>query len=332
MAAATKASAHAAVETVPPIPFNIRLKAWWEGRNPTYVYRDHLAANPPAAPAAAKSKAAAAAPAPEPEPEEEGTWPPSLLSFYEKAWGAGFLEPGGEDWAKYLVKPLALNPALTVLELGSRLGGSTRAVAQEFGVWMSGLEPDPELAATAMALSTKAGLQSRAPIESCDLSDLEVPPSKYDAIFAKEAFHRVRVKGDLLERLVHGLKEQGQLLFTDFVLRQDGIDSDALTRWTETEREHPYPMSIQTVRDALSGQNMDVRIAKDTTEEYKTNLLSGWNDLTNRVKSLNLTAREQEHMFHEGEVMAMRVAALDSGDLRVYRFHAIRKAIRLMSE
>src|SRR3546814_17120042 len=86
------------------------------------------------------------------------------LEVMQQIWGKGMSGPGDEEYILRLVKPLALNPAHTVIDVGAGLGGATRLIAEKFDIWITGLESDREVADKGMELSTMAGLAKRAPI------------------------------------------------------------------------------------------------------------------------------------------------------------------------
>lgn len=94
-------------------------------------------------------------------------WSASRIEVAEKIWGTGFVLPGGVELISTLIKPLGLNPAMTVLELGCGLGGATRCMAAT-GCWVTGLEASPFLAEQGMLRSTKAGLAKQAPVQVYD--------------------------------------------------------------------------------------------------------------------------------------------------------------------
>src|SRR3546814_16629878 len=80
------------------------------------------------------------------------------LEVMQQIWGKGMSGPGDEEYILRLVKPLALNPAHTVIDVGAGLGGATRLIAEKFDIWITGLESDREVADKGMELSTMAGL------------------------------------------------------------------------------------------------------------------------------------------------------------------------------
>ena len=48
-------------------------------------------------------------------------WSATRIGVVEKIWGDGFTSPGGDDYIPELVKPLGLNPAMSVLDLAAGL-------------------------------------------------------------------------------------------------------------------------------------------------------------------------------------------------------------------
>ncbi len=319
------------VDQVEKIPFFIRLKAWWEGRDPLAVWQEYRAAFEELADSGDDRPKKKKIVIPTSFAPEKG-WPESRVSFCEKAWGEGFTEPGGPDLVLELTKPLGLSPANSSMMLGVGLGGWLRAVSKEYNNWTIGLESDEEAARIAGELNVKAGMKSRSPIEHCDYEALELPAKKYDAIFAKEMFHRVQAKDEMFKALASSMKDQGQILFTDFVVESPAADSKPLRRWREAQPAPVHLTSLELMRDALETLGFDVRVVDDHTELHKANLLEGWAKLTERLPQLGLTQAELLHLVTEGESVARCITALDSGDLQVVRVHAIFRRIRLLSE
>ena len=165
-------------------------------------------------------------------------WSATRLDVAEKLWGEGFVSPGSEDYLPTLVKPLGLNPAMSVLDLGAGLGGTTRLMAKQFGAWVTGLESSPLLVKAGMERSYKLGLVRQAPIQAYDPEAFRYP-KRVDAVFAKEAFFTVIDKAGLLDNLVVVLKPRGQVLFTDYVTDPGGLESPALASWAAREPVEP---------------------------------------------------------------------------------------------
>src|SRR6185437_11598782 len=95
----------------------------------------------------------------------EGPRPAARIEVCEQIWGEGFLLPGGGEEVMRLAKPLGLTSAASLLLVGAGSGGAPRVIASQLGVWVSGFESDPDLAALAMERCTRARLGRRATVE-----------------------------------------------------------------------------------------------------------------------------------------------------------------------
>ncbi len=175
----------------------IRLKAWWKG------YHPHL---PKVAVVEGEERTTTAAPEVAPsipvelvEESIEGAkpnpWSRERLLLLAELWGSGFTSPGGQEFGMELVKPLAPNSKMSLLNLNATLGGTARTIANAYQMWVNAFEPNETLALIGMEMSTRGGLAKRAPIEFCDHEHLrerlKQDGRQYDSIFAKEGFFKV---------------------------------------------------------------------------------------------------------------------------------------------
>src|SRR5690606_22506608 len=99
--------------------------------------------------------------------------------------------PGDTAHVLELVKPFALDPAMTMVDLCAGLGGGMRAVVEAFGVWVDGLEPDRELAEAGMQISTMAGLAKKAPISHYAPESLDLRAGTVDCLLCRQLLHRL---------------------------------------------------------------------------------------------------------------------------------------------
>src|SRR4051794_33650709 len=195
--------------------FKTRFKAWWEGYDLT---SPEVESPPPEPVLAVPTTVEAASPLP---PLEQ-----PHIKVAQQVWGDGFTRPGREASILTLVKPFALDPSMTVMDFGAELGGGTRAVSNEFGVWVNGFEPDPVLAAGGQELSVKKGAK-KAEVKHCTMADFQPKAATYDCIFSSEALYIVQEKEKLLTSCERALKARGQIAFTDFVRAPGSKPDDA---------------------------------------------------------------------------------------------------------
>jgi len=296
-----------------------RVICWWEGYD-LDSYRHWAGARPggdPSAPIDVDSVASQGL-----DRHGKPLWTATRIEVAEKLWGEGFVSPGGAEYIPELVKPLGLNPAMSVLDLHAELGGAARVMVSAFGTWITGLEPNPLLAAEGMDRSKKVGMGKQAPIAPYDPSEFKYG-KRVDCIFAKELFFSVPNKDKLLDSLERSLKPRGQFLFTDYVFVQKPVASGALDNWRSREPLEPQPWTVQEYENALRQRNLDLRVSEDVTEIHKGHILTAIQNLYAFIGQHDVEAGTKQAVKEEVELWGARIAAIEAG-LRLYRFYALK--------
>ncbi len=250
-------------------------------------------------------------------------WSASRIEVAEKIWGTGYVLPGGDDLITTLMKPLGLNPAMTVLDLGAGLGGASRCMAST-GCWVTGLESSPFLAEQGMARSTKAGLGKQAPIQVYDPENFKFE-KRVDVVFAKDVFFTIKDKSSLFDRIEAILKPRGQFLFTDYVIDASKRNSPAITSWSDREPLEPQLWTLDGALSAFTQCNLDLRVHEDITVPHRAQILAAIKALTEHLEKHSLDKDTKINVIDEVETWAQRVAALGAG-LKCYRFYALKPA------
>jgi cyclopropane fatty-acyl-phospholipid synthase-like methyltransferase len=288
-----------------PLPLLARMRAWVGWGKP---------APPPAAPRPARDLTGELAPK---------IAPLDRMTVAQWLWGAGFTMPGGAEFVLELVKPFGLTPAMSMLDLSAGLGGPARAIAEAFGTYVTGLERSPERARQAMELSVKANLAKRAPVTVYDPETVELRPNGFDCILGRGATYTVVEKERLLRVLFQSLKQRGQLLLNEFTIDNGAGGREELEAWAARESYPPHLWTIEQYTACLSGLGFDVRVVEDITKLYKSLILAGWSRM---IDEIDLKAMSRQHkltIIDEAELWMKRLAALQSGSLRVYRIYAL---------
>ncbi len=308
---------------VPPPTLKQRFLAWWEGYDiiRRAALHDHGAAG-----SGTDSHGGPASDGSGRHLNRNGKplWTATRIEVVEKIWGPGFCTPGSEEFIPTLVKPLGLNPAMSALDIGAGLGGATRAMAQQYGAWVTGLEPNPVLAEGGAFRSQKAGLARQAPVLACDLENFSWS-KRVDAIFAKEAFFAVRNKDGLIDGIEMALKPRGQLLFTDYVLDHSQLRGRDYDGWLQAEPVEPHPWTVEQYTAALAQRNLDIRITEDNSDTQRVLIMTAIQALVKHLETVSMDRDTKVAVVEEVEMWARRVAALSAG-LRYYRFYALKPA------
>ncbi|HYC01977.1 MAG TPA: methyltransferase domain-containing protein [Azospirillaceae bacterium] len=251
-------------------------------------------------------------------------WTATRIGVVEKIWGDGFATPGGDEHIPTLVKPFGLNPAMSVLDIGAGLGGSTRAMAKQFGAWVTGLEGNPTLAEAGMFRSHKSGQARQAPVQLFEPEKFAWP-KRVDCVFAKECFFTVRNKDGMIDGVERCMKPRGQLLFTDYVIDKAVPRGRNYDSWLSHEPVEPQPWEVGQYVSALEQRRLDIRIAEDISDMHKSLILNAIQGLVQHLEQHSMDNETKVAVVEEVELWARRVAALESG-LRVYRFYAMKHA------
>jgi cyclopropane fatty-acyl-phospholipid synthase-like methyltransferase len=306
----------AALETsAPPSAkpsFKTRFKAWWEG----YDLNDLAppeAAEPVLGPVPAAEPAAPVPPLEQPH-----------IKIAQYIWGESLTGPGGVAAILKLVKPFALDPSMTVMDFGSGLGGGTRGVSEEFGLWVNGFEPDPVMAAGGQELSIKKGAK-KAEIKHCVLKDFQPKPASYDCIYSSEALFALPDKEKLLAIFERSLKARGQIALTDFV-RTPGTKADdpRLADFVTRDGAKGHFWLGEDYLSKMKALKFDVRVDEDLTASYRSSIIEAWVNFTQDTAVAASARAHPDELVAEVALWSKRVAALDSGALQLRRYYAIK--------
>ncbi len=267
---------------------------------------------------------AAPPPAMTAQPEREAVVVPlDRSTIGQWLWGEGFVSPGDEQYVLEMVKPFGLTPAMSMLDLSAGLGGPARVIAKAFGTYVTGLERSPERAKRGMAMSVRANLAKRATISQYNPETIELRPNSFDCILGRGTTYSIVEKERLFRVVYQGLKQRGQLLFNEFVVDPAFADRPALAAWMARESFPPALWSIEQYQDCLTSLGFDIRVVADVTAVYRSMIVAGW---ARMLKEVDLKAMSRSHLIaviNEAELWMLRIAALQSGALHVYRVHAI---------
>ncbi len=302
------------------IPLRMRLKAWWAGE-------ELLVRRKAAAAADSGSDSPTGAQQIELPPDR---WDATRIRLVQDVWGKGHAAPGGDSYLVRLVKPLGLNPSMSACHLGAGLGGAGRALAEAFGVWVTGLEASRELAAAGMALSEQAGMAKKAAVHHIEIESYEFNENTIDALISKEALFEVADRERLLRQAVSGLKQRGQILITDYVRAEDA-DGGALRAWAQAEPARPELWTLAEYQRLLTELKLDIRIAEDITAQVREQIMEGWSNFLSSAERETLQGYAAV-LVDETELWNRRVAEIDAGRLQICRLHALRVPGKMLSE
>jgi 2-polyprenyl-3-methyl-5-hydroxy-6-metoxy-1,4-benzoquinol methylase len=250
-------------------------------------------------------------------------WSPERLNVIEKLWGEGCTSPGSADFLRVTLPLLSLSEKKSLLILGAGLGGLGRAMVDETGVWVTGLEVDEELAALGKDMTRMAGMQKRAPVTLSNLEQPKLKENSFNAVVSLESLYRVAAKEQLYTAMVAALRADGELMMTDFVKPDDEPASDIINAWAGREPTPPHLWTADAIQSFLKTLNLDVRPFEDITRHYRAGIFKGFFNYLSGVTKPELMEISGD-LINECEYWAKQLTAIDSGGLKVFRFHAFK--------
>jgi len=251
-------------------------------------------------------------------------WSDWRIDLMERLWGTGFLLPGGADFVSELTRPLNLGSKTSVLVLGAGMGGPSNSIAKEFGAFIDGIEPDPELAVAGTKRATIVKGMSRVTIKNLSIDDDSAFARKYDAIFGQEILLQRANVSQLLDRCANALKENGKLVITDFTSADETAGS-SIEAWLKREKAAGPTREEGELRALFTEAGFRMRTVEDLTDRYIGLVHNGWVALE---RSLRANAANRDillGMIEEAERWTQRVMLLKSDQIGYTRLFATKK-------
>ena len=272
-----------------PIPLGARLRAWWEGYDAEEYFhslkREQTAPKLDTVEAPPHPGAAAYEP---PKP-----YTPIRLRSAQMVWGSGFLSPGGSDLVLELVALVGITPAMSVLEIGAGIGGVARTLVQQYGIWIDCHEDSDDCVRVGNDLCKMAGAANRVRLTRYDPGSIELSTGAWDCIVSRETLYRIDDKSRLIDELRKGLKLNGQIVLTDYVLARPSLKSDAVSAWLDAEEGAPQPWSLEEYESCFQKHKIMSGVTPlDLTETYCDLITSGWWNFQKRMAEIEMGAGE----------------------------------------
>jgi cyclopropane fatty-acyl-phospholipid synthase-like methyltransferase len=251
-------------------------------------------------------------------------WGKWRIDLMERLWGKGFLLPGGTEFVHELTKPLSLGSKASVLVLGAGMGGPSNLIAEEFGAFIDGVEPDPELAAASTKRAAVVKGISRVKIMNLTIDDDDAFSRKYDAIFGQEILLKRADKSVFLKRCVNALKDNGKLVITDFTSTDDTA-ADAIVPWLKSEEAAGPILDESQLREIFTENGFRMRTIEDMTDRYVGLVLDGWTALEESLRENSADREILLGMLEEAERWTQRITLLKSEQIGYTRLFATKK-------
>lgn len=316
------------------VPFKLRFKTWWKGYDLEDVKQRMLAHEhgqglneEEGGKDDSLITADRRAPATLDEEISVLPWGDLRIKMTQLIWGDGYCGPGGRKQIETMSKLLAMNGKMSALVVGAGLGGPSRVLTEEYGVWVTGYELSKELAERAMQLSVDAGLASKAAIEHLDVGSDKPFNRSFDRAFSKEALYCFPDKEKIVRDIYETLKHGALFLITDYTVSDlEVLKEPEVKKWLSQESIRPFPDTAENMKSILEATGFKIRVNEDISEEYIDLIQKSWSRAAEVAKGLATKGSEGlqavNSLMEEAEFWALRARLLKAGHIKVWRFLA----------
>lgn len=114
-----------------------------------------------------------------------------------------------------LARAVGLGPGMTVLDVGSGIGGPSRCIAAEFGCRVTGIDLTNEYCLAAEMLAEKVGLSHLVTYRQGDAQKISYPDETFDVVWTQHTAMNIPDKDLLYREMYRVLKPDGKLAIYD---------------------------------------------------------------------------------------------------------------------
>ena len=325
------------------VPLPVRLEAWWNGYDPSELHAFKLAQQEQGGsgglgPADAHKNFITRDLEVEAEVDDDDpVWPDSRIDVVQRLFGRGFIGPGGAERMAEICKPFGLTSEESVLDVSAGLCGGPAALSEFFGVRVTGYEHRPKLLSSAPSAIKGLKGASRVKLEGYEQSNFAPPPKSANCVLSRDTLHLIADKVGMLDGMKAAIKDIGQLLITDFVTETNEAPTGRVRAWIEDSAEPISLWSVERYQKALGDRGLDIRIVEDLSPLYAETIkgafaafvtAAGQSAKDGKAGGAGVFAgkpRRQAALIQEAENWARRASMLEAGELKAYRFFALKR-------
>ncbi len=231
-------------------------------------------------------------------------WPQARIELAQSVWGENQLCPETAALMRSWTTVLGLDPAMNVIEIGAGLGGLSRYMHLQSGVYTLGFESDPALREAAETSASQWGLRRKTRFASFDAQNPEfkgVRPGTIDRALLHSTLPKVRNPLKLVAELAGIMRNGGQILIGEVFLKSGAINDPLLSAWQDAQTHRGVMATVDDFEAELENQGFEVHVNADMTPEYCSAISQAWTTYLAKifgketsVKSLSAALAESE--------------------------------------
>ncbi|EPC02002.1 hypothetical protein L861_20330 [Litchfieldella anticariensis FP35 = DSM 16096] len=168
---------------------------------------------------------------------------------------------GGHEATVHLASQMGLRPGMSLVEIGSGIGGPARFFAHQYNCTVSGIDLTPEYVAVAETLTRMVGLTEHVTFRVGSAMDLPFDDASFDAATLLHVGMNVPDKERLCAEAARVVKQDGVFGVYE-VMRTGESDLSFPVAWADTP-QMSFLAPLSTYRQALETAGFEVTAEED---------------------------------------------------------------------
>lgn len=213
-------------------------------------------------------------------------WDADRIKVSEAVWGAGEVGPAAEKFLPPLLPTLALDPAMTAIEIGSGLGSLSRKMHLNSGVYTIGFESDPVLLEKARESALHWGLRRKTKFYPLNLRKPVfegIRKNSIHCVVMHSTVTQVANISKVMDVLSDLLAPGARLLLADYFVTEERGDVRALKKWTGLQPGPTFMITVAEFKEILINLGFEIHVDEDLTDPFRSYVRSAWEEFLKGV-------------------------------------------------